>query len=159
MPEASGAARAPGSAPLVERLVARDRLIVIACLVAVAGLSWLWLLRMASGMGAMEEMDGMAGMAPPPDVWSAVYLLPALLMWSLMMVAMMLPSATPMILLFARFARGSGQPRALGRTTLFAFSYVALWAAFSLAATVLQAALVAGGAVSRVALAVGDARI
>ncbi|MBC7987076.1 MAG: DUF2182 domain-containing protein, partial [Sphingomonadaceae bacterium] len=33
------------------------------------------------------------------------------------------------------------------------------WAAFSLAATVLQAALVAGGAVSRVALAVGDARI
>jgi predicted metal-binding membrane protein len=56
-----------------------------------------------------------------------------------MMAAMMLPSAAPTILLVAKIAGnqgavGSGMPM----TALFAFGYIAVWAGFSLAATLLQ---------------------
>jgi len=39
-------------------------------------------------------------MTAAPEPWSAAYLGPAFAMWALMMVAMMLPSAAPMILLY-----------------------------------------------------------
>ena len=88
----------------------------------------------------------MAAMTASP--WSAAYLVPAFTMWALMMVAMMLPSALPMILLHARVARqGRGGP--LPRATLvFALTYLALWSAFALLAALAQAALVASGALS-----------
>lgn len=129
----------------LKRLFSHDRLIVLACLVAAAGLSWLWLAR--------------APMGPMGDVWSAAYLVPALAMWALMMVAMMLPSAAPMILLHARFGRAQSAGRALAGTAAFAAAYLAVWMAFSLAATLLQALLVWAGAISAMALAVGDARL
>lgn len=129
--------------------LARDRLIVVAALAAAAGLAWLWLYRNASAGMAMAPMT--------PDPWSLSYLLAALAMWGLMMVAMMLPSATPMILFYARFARRSGLGS--GAAILFALTYVAIWAAFSLAAALLQAGLVSTGAVSAMGLALGDRRL
>ena len=90
--------------------------------------------------------------------WSTEYLVPAFAMWALMMVAMMLPTALPMILLHARVAR-QGQPGPLPRATLiFALSYVLLWTGFALAAALGQAALVASGAVSAMTLALGSDR-
>jgi len=96
----------------------------------------------------------MAAMAASP--WSAAYLVPAWTMWALMMVAMMLPSALPMILLHARVARqGRGGPLPTG-TLVFALTYVALWSGFALIAALAQAALVASGALSAMELAVGN---
>lgn len=60
-------------------------------------------------------------------------------MWSVMMAAMMLPSATPMILLYGAIARGRharGQHAAA--SAVFVLGYVALWAVFSVGATALQ---------------------
>ena len=96
----------------------------------------------------------MAAMAASP--WSAAYLVPAWTMWALMMVAMMLPSALPMILLHARVARqGSGAALPAG-TVVFALAYVLLWSGFALLAALAQAGLIASGALSGMELAVGD---
>lgn len=58
-------------------------------------------------------------------------------MWWLMMLAMMLPSATPALLLYARVrhARLNGAP---GSTWVFLVGYLAVWLAFSIAAALAQ---------------------
>jgi predicted metal-binding membrane protein len=74
--------------------------------------------------------------------WSASYLGGTLLMWTIMMAAMMLPSAIPAI---RRFALASRRADADGRTvvptTLFVAGYFFVWIGFSAAATLLQALL------------------
>jgi predicted metal-binding membrane protein len=60
-------------------------------------------------------------------------------MWALMMVATMLPSAAPMLLLHAAVLRQRrGGARWLGRTALFALGYLLVWTGFSAVATVAQ---------------------
>ncbi len=136
----------PDRRPLIEGVLARDQSITFACVAGAAVLAWTWL----AGMPA--------GHAMPGDVWSLSYLGASFLMWALMMVAMMLPSATPMILLYARFARSPGGA-GRGGAALFAFTYVAVWTGFSAAATVAQAAAIDVGLVSAMGLAIGDARL
>jgi predicted metal-binding membrane protein len=149
-PKDGGGAGTTAEIAPFESLLSRPTLIVAASLAAAAGLAWLWLLRTA----APGEV-----MAMPIAPWSAAYLLSAFTMWSLMMVAMMLPSAAPMILFYARFARRSGMRGAAGATALFVSAYLAIWALFSLGAALLQAALVAAGAASAMELALGDRRV
>jgi predicted metal-binding membrane protein len=56
-------------------------------------------------------------------------------MWAVMMVAMMIPSATPMILTYANISRKRhAEQRPFGPTTLFVFGYVTVWVGFSLVA-------------------------
>ena len=60
-------------------------------------------------------------------------------MWMVMMVAMMVPSAAPMLLLFARVGRKAKQEGLpFAPTATFATGYLAAWAAFSFAATLFQ---------------------
>ena len=139
-------------------LIARDRWIVGAALLATAALAWAWLLSQPAGDAAMADMTG-AGMTGAVAPWSTDYLLPAFAMWALMMVAMMLPSAMPMILLYARVAAKTEPHGAYRRTSLFTLAYLALWTGFALAAAALQALLVARGTVSDMALALGDRRL
>ena len=96
----------------------------------------------------------MGGMAIAP--FSAAYLLPAFAMWAIMMVAMMVPSAAPMILLHARIDKAPSQHRRTIHTLLFALAYLLVWGGFSAAAALAQAVLVSAGTVSAMALAVGD---
>jgi predicted metal-binding membrane protein len=115
----------------------RDRTLVLAGLVAVIVLSWVWLL---TGAGLkMNEMDMGGGqiilMAPP---WTAQYAAMIFLMWVIMMAAMMLPSAAPAILLVIALTKQRGEPHAIRASGEFAFGYVAVWGAFSLIATGLQ---------------------
>lgn len=132
-----------------EAVVRHDRLVVVTALTAVIALSWAYLLVGAGmGMSAFEmtrmsqcEMVGdMADMAMlTPAVWTPGYAVLMFVMWWIMMVAMMLPSAAPMILLFAalnRKQRDAGQPYVA--TSIFAFGYLAAWAGFSLVAVILQ---------------------
>ena len=152
----------------LERALIRDRWIVGGCLALLVTLACLWLWRdhlaMAAwddSMAAMDmkdmEMEGgpMATTAAP-----AAYLVEAFAMWFIMMVAMMLPSAAPMILIYGRLARGARDEGAtFASTTLFASFYLAVWAAFSAVAALVQWALVKAGAISAMGLAFGDQRI
>lgn len=152
---AGGAARRP----LLDRLIARDQAIVAACLAAAIALAWFWLASAPpGGHGAAGADSGMAMAAMPRPAWSAAYLFTAFAMWALMMVAMMLPSAAPMILLYSRFAQRSA-PRPLAYTGTFVLAYVVVWTVFSAAAASAQALLVSAGAVSATTLAVGDGRL
>lgn len=97
---------------------------------------------------------GMGSMAFDP--WSGAYLGSAFVMWAIMMVAMMLPSAAPMILLHARIDRADGSGHRLAHTALFSLSYLLVWTGFSAAAALAQALLIDAGLVSAASLAFGD---
>jgi predicted metal-binding membrane protein len=152
----------------LERALLRDRWIVGSCLALLVALACLWLWRdhalmaqwdesmAAMGMKEMEMEGGpMATSAAP-----AAYLVEAFVMWLIMMVAMMLPSAAPMILLYGKLARsGRQQGGVFASTTVFAGLYLAVWAGFSAVAALIQWALVRSGAISDMGLAFGDRRV
>jgi predicted metal-binding membrane protein len=73
-------------------------------------------------------------------------------MWAVMMVAMMLPSATPTVLLYARVVQHAhaknGTRKGPASIAAFALGYVALWILFSALAVVLQFALERSGLMS-----------
>ena len=104
-------------------------------------------------MAAGADMGGMT-MGPAP--LSAAYLVPAFAMWAIMMVAMMVPSAAPMILLHARIDKGPTRRARSLHSLLFVLSYLLVWAAFSALAALAQALLVSAGLVSDMALTRGD---
>ena len=81
----------------------------------------------------------------PLSAWSMANWLAVLTMWTVMMAAMMLPSAAPMVLCFAALNRRRSEG---ARTLLFVAAYLALWTAFSGAATATQWALQSIGWVS-----------
>ena len=119
----------------LDALIGRDRAFVVAGLVATTALAWVYLFSMADGMDEMGEAMLTARATP----WTATEFVLMFLMWAIMMVAMMLPSAAPMILLFATVnRRRHAQGHPVTPTTVFAAGYIGIWATFSLAATVLQ---------------------
>jgi predicted metal-binding membrane protein len=127
---------------VVERLATRERVIVVASLLAVAAAGWLWLLAAANapggampGMEGMAGMEDMAGMAMRPDPWTLLTGVSLFVMWWIMMAAMMLPSAAPAVLLFAALERRRRRGAGIGlAATAFAGGYLLTWALFSLAA-------------------------
>jgi predicted metal-binding membrane protein len=139
-------------------MISADRAVLLVLLTAIAALAWWWLAA-NSAMPTATDMPVMgpgSGMAAAPPVASLAYVGSAFLMWSLMMVAMMLPSALPMILLFSRMTRQGGDSGRILRSLVFAASYVAIWIAFSVAAALVQTLLVAAQMVPAVTLALGD---
>jgi predicted metal-binding membrane protein len=85
---------------------------------------------------------GAAAMMPRLRTWSAAEALGMFMMWAIMMVGMMVPSASPMVLLYARVARrGHDTWGGYIRTALFVVGYIAVWTAFSALATAAQWAL------------------
>jgi predicted metal-binding membrane protein len=84
----------------------------------------------------------------PAPAWSLSYWLIVFFMWAAMMVAMMLPSASPMVLLYARVARHADDLRARAAIPAFASGYLAIWILFSLLAVIVQWGLERLGAMS-----------
>lgn len=123
----------------MEALLARDRWWVIAALAAALLISWAWIVPMAFDM-----YGGMSGLAAwmMPGQWGSRHDLLLAAMWLVMMIGMMLPSAAPALLIYAAVVRRAdpGSP-ALGRVYSFAAGYLAIWAAFSIAATIIQRVL------------------
>ncbi|MDP6566385.1 MAG: DUF2182 domain-containing protein [Alphaproteobacteria bacterium] len=116
----------------------RERLTILAALAAVTGLSWLYLYLLAAEMAAPGAMAGLA-LAAEPKPWTAAELVLMFVMWWVMMVGMMVPSAAPMILTFAtinRRKRERGQDHL--PTAVFTAGYLLAWGAFSLLATLIQ---------------------
>jgi predicted metal-binding membrane protein len=127
-----------GAAGALESLLRRDRLVVAASLLGIVAIAWIYLVQMATDMPGMSvALIKLA--ATPLGPWSTAYWVMMLTMWAVMMVGMMLPSATPAILLFSRVVHHSAQPVwPLLRTWLFAAGYLLVWGVFSVAATGLQ---------------------
>jgi predicted metal-binding membrane protein len=73
--------------------------------------------------------------------WDVPHLLLLWAMWTVMMTGMMLPSASPLILLYGAGARRSAPSTAIRQTYALAAGYLLVWTAFSLGATVLQRVL------------------
>jgi len=103
---------------------------VAAVLILIPLVCWAWIVVMARDM--YGPMTGASAWTMTP-VWDAPHLLLLWAMWAVMMIAMMLPSAAPLILLAG----------ANSRPLLLALGYVAVWALFSVLATALQWTLAA----------------
>ena len=108
----AGPAAVPEEATSVfEAVLRRDRVVVVAALVLVIALSWLWIVTGAgTGMSAIEMTRMPRDMMMTPAIWTPAYAALMFLMWWVMMLAMMLPSAAPVLLIFARISR-QGQRR------------------------------------------------
>ena len=119
--------------PGLERVLKRDRQIVVAGLAFVSLSAWIYIL---AGAGMQVPSAAMTAMAPS---WTLAYFALMLAMWWVMMVAMMLPSAAPIVLLFATVNRKSRQQgRTWVPTSIFAAGYLVAWGGFSLIAVILQ---------------------
>jgi predicted metal-binding membrane protein len=125
----------------LERLVRSDRLVAAVGLALVTALAWLELFRLAAGM--RPAGGGMAGMAiESMRGWSATEVAGLFAMWTVMMAAMMLPSAAPMILLFASVERRRRERgAATAPTSAFVAGYLLVWAGFSALAALVQVGL------------------
>ena len=108
----------------------------IAVLAGIALASWTWIVVMARDMyGSM--LGASAWMMTTVWDWPRIVLLWT--MWAVMMTAMMLPTATPLILLYAAAAHRTGEPGgAARRVYALAAGYVLVWSLFSVLATALQ---------------------
>jgi predicted metal-binding membrane protein len=117
--------------PRAAALNRRDRAVVLLALLGVTVIAWLYLLAMSRDM----DMD-------TSTEWTSVTFALTFLMWWVMMLGMMVPSAAPMIVTFATLNRNK---RARGQNfvpaSVFVLGYLLAWGGFSLAATVAQWAL------------------
>jgi predicted metal-binding membrane protein len=134
---------------LLEALLRRERAVMGGALVVIIVLAWLWIAFGAgTGISAIEMTRMPRDMVMSPATWSPAYAGLMLLMWCVMMVAMMLPSAAPVLLLFARIDRAGSAGGLWTPTACFAAGYLTVWAAFSVGATALQWGLERSGLLS-----------
>ena len=123
----------------------RDRVWVAGLVLAVAALAWAYTIHQAQlkhGMDAAMMRDMAMPMNDMPASWTAIDALLVYLMWTMMMAAMMVPAASPMIAAFAAINRRRRERQAPDVPTLiFLFGYLFVWSGFALAATALQWAL------------------
>ena len=100
-------------APALERLLKRDRAVVVTALAVITALAWADLAWLANdmAMGGMDMMGfrmipaGRGWMMPASEPWKSFEFGYMFAMWFVMMIGMMTPSAAPMILIYARVGR------------------------------------------------------
>ncbi|WP_366555434.1 DUF2182 domain-containing protein [Aquibaculum sediminis] len=83
-------------------------------------------------------------MMPGTAVWTPTNVAAVFVMWSVMMAAMMLPGAVPMVLLYRQLVARRQPEVARRRSILFTGAYLVAWAGYSIAATGMQWGLQAG---------------
>jgi predicted metal-binding membrane protein len=116
---------------------ARPKVIAIVCVIALAGLGWFALALQAVNVGAFEALcSAMAGTTTA----AGVALVAA--MWGAMTLAMMLPSAAPMILSYAEIAdTAAHKDEPVVSPFMIAAGYTVVWFGFAAGATLAQLAL------------------
>jgi predicted metal-binding membrane protein len=134
------AARDEPPPTLLESALRYDRTPAVVLLVLVPLISWIWIVVMARDM--YGPMTG-ASRWMMTALWDVQHLLLLWAMWAVMMTGMMLPSASPLLLLYGLVARRSTQVAAGRQLYALAAGYFMVWAAFSLGATALQRLLAA----------------
>ena len=129
----------------IENFLRRDTIISAVTLISVVAMSWAYII---SGAGMSMPTDAissgsnmqMSDMIMTRGIWSTEYALIVFVMWSVMMMAMMFPSASPMILLFIALNRKRSE-RSFWSITAFGSAYAAACCGFSILATGSQWAL------------------
>ncbi len=123
------------SKTLLRSLPLKDRFTILSILALVTLLSWAYLVDMAIDMDKMMAMGRMTRMVD----WTFSYFMAMLLMWIVMMTGMMVPTAIPMVLVYAAVARkAAAQGTPVAPTSAFVSGYVVMWGLFSVAATFLM---------------------
>ena len=147
-------AAAPPSA--LERLLDRDRWLIAASLATLVLLAWAYLVVMAAQMArgdmrlvGLGDMSGMRGMLMASARWTGATFALMTLMWWIMMIGMMVPSAAPMVLLFGGVQRRQLQDEGPAlRVVSFVAGYLAVWAVFSVLTASAQWAFSSAGLLS-----------
>jgi predicted metal-binding membrane protein len=117
----------------------RERWIIATALAGVAIAAWAYMIHEARGFTVTGVCECLSMPMGGGGDWTPATLLPLFFMWAGMMVAMMLPSAAPMILTFAAVSRNRRRlERPYVPVTIFVAGYVAVWSAFSLLAAIAQ---------------------
>ena len=137
-------------ATFTETVLRRDRTVVLTGLGLIVLLSWTYLIYLAWGMSSMMVMSessmgmemGMEMAMPTVQPWGAVDYWLMFVMWTVMMIAMMTPSAAPMVLTYTKINRQQGDKvKPVWGTAVFFFGYLLIWTLFSAAATLAQGGL------------------
>lgn len=116
----------------------RDRLIIISGLFFIALLSWLYIVYLYKQMVYMD-MNALFFAMPMTPEWTYIDFTLLCFMWLVMMIAMMTPSVSPLVLVFATINRQRKQQNHPYVNAAFLMAgYFLVWAAFSIAATALQ---------------------
>jgi predicted metal-binding membrane protein len=133
--------------PTDKAVLSRDRIFVLLGLTSLTVLAWSYLLWLSTDM-SMGGMDmtglrmipsGFGLMVPANIPWRAMEFAFVFVMWIVMMVGMMTPSAAPMFLMYSRVGRlTEAQGAPFTATVWFAAGYLLVWIAFALLATMVQ---------------------
>ena len=142
--------------PKLSIVLEKDNLIVylsIFLIVIITGLYTIFGIGMPMSAIEMTKMSGIFSISSSMEMnmnmgsnnmdmknrWSISMAMSMVLMWWLMMIAMMTPSAAPTLLLFHNLKKiGSEGKKALSYTYLFLFGYLIIWAIFSLIACIIH---------------------
>jgi len=122
---------------MLERVLARDRTILLAGIVIVSALAWAYTAREAWEMEETHAGMDMTGMLM--TAWTPRDALLMFLMWTVMMVAMMTPSVAPVVLIYGLHSRILKQDnRPYAPASAFLAGYLLAWTGFSILATAAQ---------------------
>jgi predicted metal-binding membrane protein len=121
---------------------ARPKVIAVACVILLAGLGWAYLALLTAGTsGPWAAFDVFCRTMDEPTPRPATIALVAL-MWGAMTLAMMLPSAAPMIYTYAEIADTAARKgERIVSPFVLAAGYTVIWLGFALLATAAQIAL------------------
>jgi predicted metal-binding membrane protein len=117
----------------LEVVLKRDRIVVASGLAGVVAVAWAYVFYLAwdirgMAIAASNEFVAMPQMQP----WSIMGFGLMFIMWAVMMVAMMVPTAAPMILLFATVnRRRREEQRPYVPTGVFLLGYALVWSGFA----------------------------
>jgi predicted metal-binding membrane protein len=129
-------------------ILKRERAIVVLGMAGIVALAWTYLICMDWGMRHMNIGMKMVIM-PAMQYWNAWDLVLVFLMWTIMMAAMMVPAASPVILLFAEINRRRNEHQGtFVATGQFLLGYLTVWTCFSALATLAQWGLLTTALVS-----------
>ena len=148
----------PSAAGWLGAAFSRPKLMAVVCVVALAVLGWLYLALLVAhmggslaalgpGMGTLDLVPRLVtalcrptfGLAMPVGTWGAGGLLVVALMWAAMVLAMMLPSAAPMILTYAEIAETAARKgERIVSPFVIAAGYTVVWLGFAAGATLAQ---------------------
>lgn len=116
------------------KLHSLERALIATALALLTVLAWAYLATGSSADGMAMPMAGSGG-----NAWNPHLLGISLIMWAVMMVAMMLPSATPMIMTCVKvYQHRKVSRRAMSPTGLFLAGYLTVWTGFGVVAALLQ---------------------
>ena len=145
------AATDPPARPPLLRALARPRTIALACIAVLAACGWIYLGLILAGQNSQGILRALCAPLAGNEFPGATL---TVAMWCAMVLAMMLPTAGPMVMTYADLAEtaaAKGEPAA--SPLVLAGGYVVVWLGAAIALTALQILLARAGALDTMAMA------